>query len=409
MKIRILFEWRKNLFKILLGILTGGILSVFWGIILLLVGFENIKIPFNESIISCILTSFFVNEKKKLRIESFILNILLGSMLFIFLTFLNPWNLSYKDDLLMMVLGSFGIIIISIISTRIFLKGIELKSFDRFEIEILFSRILIGLGLIFFTVIVFFPFIFMIISSFKTQMALMTNPTDLSLDFSLGIRPLFKSYYEVWSTFQFKRFILISLIVSIGTVLITLILSIFGAYAVSRLRFPGRNWLSKSILIIYMFPLIVLVIPLYTIFSQLQLRNSLFGLLIVYPASTLPIAIYLLKDFFSTLPLELEEAGMIDGCSRINVIWKITFPLSLPAIASVALYVFMIAWNEFLFAFMFLDDPSIFTISRGLVSLDSSEVPRQYLMAGSVLVTVPVMIIFFWCENILFQDYLLGQ
>ena len=150
-----------------------------------------------------------------------------------------------------------------------------------------------------------------------------------------------------------------------------------------------------------MFPLIVLVIPLYTIFSQLQLRNSLFGLLIVYPASTLPIAIYLLKDFFSTLPLELEEAGMIDGCSRINVIWKITFPLSLPAIASVALYVFMIAWNEFLFAFMFLDDPSIFTISRGLVSLDSSEVPRQYLMAGSVLVTVPVMIIFFWCEKYL--------
>ena len=148
-----------------------------------------------------------------------------------------------------------------------------------------------------------------------------------------------------------------------------------------------------------MFPAIVLVIPLYSIFSQLQLRNNLIGLFIVYPATTLPVALYMLKGFFSTLPAELEEAGRIDGCSRIGVIWRITLPLSLPAICSVALYVFMIAWNEFLFAFMFLDDPNIFTLSRGMVSLNSSEVPRQYLMAGAVMVTVPVMALFFWFEK----------
>jgi len=150
-----------------------------------------------------------------------------------------------------------------------------------------------------------------------------------------------------------------------------------------------------------MFPAIVLVIPLYSVFSQLALRDTLFGLLIVYPATTIPVALYMLQGYFRGIPPELEEAGIIDGCTRAGVIWRITLPLSMPALASVALYVFMIAWNEFLFAFMFLDNPNIFTLSRGLVSMNSSEVPRQFLMAGSVIVTVPILVIFLWCERYL--------
>ncbi len=109
------------------------------------------------------------------------------------------------------------------------------------------------------------------------------------------------------------------------------------------------------------------------------------------------------------LPSELEEAGLMDGLSRIGVILKITLPLSLPALASVSLYVFMIAWNEFLFAFMFLDDPDIFTLSRGVVSLNSSEVPRQHLMAGAVIATVPVLFIFLWFERFLVQGLTAGS
>ena len=107
----------------------------------------------------------------------------------------------------------------------------------------------------------------------------------------------------------------------------------------------------------------------------------------------------MLRSYFQTLPADLEEAGMIDGCSRLSVIWRITLPLSLPALASVGLYVFMIAWNEFLFAFMFLDTPDIYTLSRGMVALNSQEVPRQFLMAGAVIVTVPIMLIFFFFEK----------
>ena len=108
-------------------------------------------------------------------------------------------------------------------------------------------------------------------------------------------------------------------------------------------------------------------------------------------------------------PAELEEAGLMDGLSRLGVILKITLPLSLPALASVSLYVFMIAWNEFLFAFMFLDDVDIFTLSRGVVALNSSEVPRQYLMAGAVVATVPVLVLFLAFERFLVAGLTAGS
>ena len=203
---------------------------------------------------------------------------------------------------------------------------------------------------------------------------------------------------------------LTSTIVSLGTVIITLIFAIPAAYAVARLNFFGKNFLSTSILIIYLFPAIVLVIPLYTIFSQLGLRNSIEGLLIVYTATTLPVAIYMLQGYFKSIPKELEEAGIIDGQNWIGIIFKIILPLSLPAISSVALYVFMIAWNEFLFSLMFLDRPNTFTLSRAIQFLNvGAETPRQYLMAGSVVVTLPILIIFVYFEKYLVSGLTAGS
>ena len=107
----------------------------------------------------------------------------------------------------------------------------------------------------------------------------------------------------------------------------------------------------------------------------------------------------MLQGYFRGLPYEIEEAGLMDGLSRLAVIWKITLPLALPALASVSLYVFMIAWNEFLLAFMLLDDPLTFTLTRGVASLNSSEVPRQHLMAGAVISTVPILLIFLFLSD----------
>ncbi|WP_417685696.1 carbohydrate ABC transporter permease [Roseibium sp.] len=289
------------------------------------------------------------------------------------------------------------------------LNGVPLGAMSRYEREVVYIRMLKGIGFVFFTIVVALPFYVMVMTSLKSQQALLANPLDLSIDLTQGLFALFRSYVELFTQYNFGTYLTVSAIVSVATVILTLLFSVPGAYAVSRLRFPGRALLSRSVLLIYMVPAIVLVIPLYAVFSQLGLRNSLTGLLIVYPATTIPVALYMLQGYFRGLPAELEEAGLMDGLSRIGVILKITLPLSLPALASVSLYVFMIAWNEFLFAFMFLDDPDIFTLSRGVVALNSSEVPRQHLMAGAVIATVPVLVIFLWFERFLVQGLTAGS
>lgn len=279
----------------------------------------------------------------------------------------------------------------------------------RYTAEKAYLRLIWGLGLMMFVLIVAIPFYVMVMTSLKSQQSLLLNPLDFSVDASGGAFVLFRSYIELFTEYDFLTLLMNSALVSVITVLITLLFSIPGAYAVAKLRFPARQWLSGSVLLIYLIPAIILVIPLYAVFSQLGLRNSLLGLCIVYPATTIPVALYMLRGYFAGLPSELDDAGLMDGLSRIQIITRIAMPLSTPAIATVALYVFMIAWNEFLFAFMFLDDVKLFTLSRGIVSLDSSEVPRQHLMAASVIATLPVLTLFLWFERFLVSGLTAGS
>ena len=337
---------------------------------------------------------------------------LCAAVLFVVLmvaSFAAPFGLSLGQHSLWQGLGLVMFVAGVTGANAICLGGARLGAMSRYEREVVYIRIAKGVGFVVFSIIVALPFYVMIMTSLKSQQALLANPLDLSIDVSQGISGLFRSYVELFTQFNFGRYLMVSAFVSMATVVLTLLFSVPGAYAVSRLRFPGQAFLARSVLLIYMVPAIVLVIPLYAVFSQLGLRNTLTGLLIVYPATTIPVALYMLQGYFRGLPSELEEAGLMDGLSRIGVILKITLPLSLPALASVSLYVFMIAWNEFLFAFMFLDDPDIFTLSRGVVSLNSSEVPRQHLMAGAVIATVPVLFIFLWFERFLVQGLTAGS
>ena len=304
-------------------------------------------------------------------------------------------------------IGVFGIIIFySFKIDKYNQKNLELEHSSQ---SVLFEFLTL-FGIVLFSFVILFPFYMMIVTSFKTQAALLINPLDFSINFAQDIRELFKSYFVIFDTYKFGRYILISTFVSVGTVIITLIFAIPAAYAVARLNFFGKNFLSTSILIIYMFPAIVLVIPLYTVFSQLGLRNNVGGLLIVYTATTLPVAIYMLQGYFKSIPKELEEAAIMDKLNWFGIIIKIILPLSIPAISSVALYVFMIAWNEFLFSLMFLDNPNSFTLSRAIQYLSGdAETPRQYLMAGSVVVTIPVLFIFVYFEKYLVSGLTAGS
>ena len=326
-----------------------------------------------------------------------------------FLSGFRPFGISLEESPAIQMVALLIWACIVVMSLNLGFADYEAGSAKRYRIEVLIIRFFKGIGLLLFTVFVALPFYVMVMTSLKSQQSLLKNPLDFSIDITSSLHTLFCSSIELFTDYHFATFLINSSIVSVVTVLVTLCFAIPGAYAVARLRFPGQLFLSRSILLIYMVPAIVLVIPLYAIFSQLGLRDSLVGLMVVYPATTIPVALYMLQGYFRGLPAELEEAGLMDGLSRWQVITKITMPLAVPALASVSLYVFMIAWNEFLFAFMFLDDFQIFTLSRGVVSLNSSEVPRQHLMAGSVVATVPVLVIFLWFEKYLVSGLTAGS
>lgn len=327
------------------------------------------------------------------------------------------WALARGGDPYQLGLGAFWDLLAPLVAggaaglaTAYGLREVRLERPDSEAWELVGLRLLRGGAFLAFVFMVVFPFWAMIAASLKPRAEFLADPANLGLPlhvfsegFLAGLKKMLVGYREVLVTFKFLRYIGNTAFVAVSTMFITLALAVLGAYAVARLEFRGRTLMERAILLTYMFPAIVLAIPLYTIFTQLGLRDNLIGLIIVYLAQTLPVALYMLRSYFETIPASLEEAGLIDGCSRFEVIWRITLPLALPALASVGLYVFMIAWNEFLFAFMFLDTPELFTLSRGMVGLNSQEVPRQFLMAGAVIVTVPIMVLFFW-----FEKYLVG-
>ncbi|TLP55528.1 carbohydrate ABC transporter permease [Parasedimentitalea maritima] len=294
------------------------------------------------------------------------------------------------------------------LSLQAILFDVPFATLTRHEFEAAVIRFCTGFGYIFFTAIVIIPFYVMVMTSLKSQQELLQNPLDFSIELSRGW-DLFRSYAELFSDFNFGTYLWTSFYVSVLTVFITLLFSVPGAYAVARFRFKGQKAFSRSILLIYMVPMIVLALPIYIVFSMTGLRNSILGIVMIYPVTTVPVALYMLQGYFRGLPTEVEEAGLMDGLSRLSVIWKITLPLSLPALASVSLYVFMIAWNEFLLAFMLLDDPSKFTLTRGVSMLNSSEIPRQHLMAGAVIATLPIMALFLGLERFMTKGLTAGS
>lgn len=274
---------------------------------------------------------------------------------------------------------------------------------DRVENAVLrVLRPVVVLALLLSTV---FPFYYMVVLSFRPLAAVLRDPgalwvTPEELDPS--------TYASVLSPVAsggqgFLVFIGNSLLIALSTVALTLLVAVPGAYAVSRLRFFGRRPVSALFLGVYFFPAILLAVPLFVFFTRIGLRGSLVGLLIVYVAQVAAVSIYMLRNYFNTIPVSLEEAAAIDGCSRLQIMRKISLPLAMPAIVSNSLFIFMIAWNEFLFALLFLlERRDRWTVSLGLSQLSGSiEVPTTVLMAGSVILTLPIIVLFFASERLL--------
>jgi multiple sugar transport system permease protein len=277
------------------------------------------------------------------------------------------------------------------------------------------NRIIFMLVLTFFLTSILFPFYWMVSSSFKSRLEIggrepVYIPAALRLD---AYQELFDPNHESYQ--EFGTNILNTLKISLPTTLIAVILSTLGAYAIARLRFRGKEALLNSILLVYLFPGVLLIIPLFAMLARIgaqlgfEVQDNLIILVITYLAQTLPVALYMLTNYFRTIPDEIEQAGLIDGCSRMEVIWRITLPLAIPALVSVSIYTFMIAWNEFLYALIFLNNHELFTMPIKINTIFNDPSPRPHVvMAASTIMTVPIVFLFLVLERYLAEGLTAG-
>ncbi|MFD7923118.1 carbohydrate ABC transporter permease [Streptomyces sp. NPDC059740] len=264
----------------------------------------------------------------------------------------------------------------------------------------------------FLALITIVPFSYMLILSVKPVDHLMADPGSLWVSASEWTLDTYRQVLRPVSEGGqgFLRMLGNSALVAVATVALTLLVAVPGAYAVGRLRFFGHRQISALFLAVYLFPATLLAVPLFVIFARIGLQGSLVGLAIVYIAQTVPVSIYMLKNYFVTIPYSIEEAAALDGCSRLQTLRKVVLPLAAPSLMATGLYVFMIAWNEFLFALLFLAaSPEKWTVSLGLQQLAGGiETPKTVLMAGSVVLTIPVVILFYAAERLLTEGLTSG-
>ena len=259
---------------------------------------------------------------------------------------------------------------------------------------------------------VLFPFYYMVVMSFVPIQDLLRDPLQIVPELE---QLTLETYRQVVASegdggFGFARFMRNSALVAAGATALTMLLAVPASYAITRLKFTGGRQLSAMFIVVYMFPQIIIAVPVFVGFQVLGLGSSLIGLTIAYIALTVPVSVHMLRSYLQGIPESIDEAAMIDGATRWQIMTRITVPLAAPTIMSTALYSFMIAWNEFLFALLFLSaKPDLWTVSLGLTRLaDGQEVSRTILMAGSVLLTLPIVFLYGIAERWLTEGLTAG-
>jgi arabinogalactan oligomer/maltooligosaccharide transport system permease protein len=219
-----------------------------------------------------------------------------------------------------------------------------------------------------------------------------------------------KSYQQLLTDPMFGRWMWNSTIVA-GLVAVTgSTLASTGGYALSRFRFVGRQATLLGILTTQMFPATMLLLPLYVMIANLQLINTYLGLLIFYTATALPFCLWQMKGFYDTIPVAMEEAACIDGCGRIGTFWRVTLPLAAPGVVITALFSFMTAWSEYIVAAQVMQDRARFTLPVGLKTFQASMSTQWGLYAaGSLIVSIPVVVLFVALSRFLVQGLTAGS
>lgn len=255
-----------------------------------------------------------------------------------------------------------------------------------------------------FLVFVIFPFYWIIATSLKSTPQISERRSIFWPD-----PPVLDQYTSLLNETPFLTWLFNSVLVATLSTLVSVALASLAAYALSRLRFKGAGLLTTLLLITYLLPGTLLFIPLYQTLTNIGVINSHTALIITYPTFLLPFATWVLMGYFRSIPVELEEAARIDGASRLYIFWKITLPLAAPAILSVTLFAFTNAWNEFLFAFVFITSESLRTLPIGLQSMVVGDIlPWGKLMAASLLTAIPVAVLYIYAQRFLAEGLTVG-
>lgn len=233
----------------------------------------------------------------------------------------------------------------------------------------------------------------------------------LTRDVSLGITDFdFSSYVNVWngtdyaSKLLMKEYLLNSIIVVGISSLISIAIATLAGYSLSRFKYKGRETIAHGILYVYMFPQMILTTPLLMLVIKLGLYNSLWSLVIVYCTFALPYSIWMMRSYFNELPRDLEEAAMIDGCNRIQAIWKVMFPLAMPGVAATVTYSFIIGWSNVIYPLSFITHESKKLVSIGFLSLVAGDMtPWNGVMAAAVISSMPVALVYLFFQRFLVQ------
>jgi arabinogalactan oligomer/maltooligosaccharide transport system permease protein len=268
-----------------------------------------------------------------------------------------------------------------------------------------FKRLVIHTTLILACIIAVYPVLRVLSVSLR--------PGDRLLSTSLAIIPgdaSLQAYRTILVDRNFLLWVWNSLIITMSTAVIGVILAATSAYAFSRWRFPGRGAGLVFLLTTQMIPAAMLMVPLYVLAARLGLVNTYRGLVIAYTVTSVPFSIWILKGYYDTIPLDLEEAALIDGASRMSTFWRIILPLSTPALAIVFLFNFMQSWNDYMLARIMLQRPDLYTWPIGLENmLHSFKTEWAAFTAASILVMVPVMALFLYSSKWLISGLTLGS
>ncbi len=246
-----------------------------------------------------------------------------------------------------------------------------------------------------------FPFFWMVSTAFKPLREIFVYPPYFW--------PHQATTANFWRLFEETRFLIYfknSLFVASAAVVLTMAIGSAGAYSLTRFRFYGRDKIANLILFTYMFAPIMIVIPFYVLIKKIGLANTHLSLILAYTALCLPFSLWLLKAFFQAIPLALEEAAMTDGAGRVKALIYVIFPLALPGMIATGIFTFILAWNDYIFCRILITSDTLKTLPVGIADLyNATVIDWGMIMAGGMLITVPVLIFFMYVQRYLIAGW----